>query len=825
MLPIVSTLSFHNAFAYIKSIMPALLYTESPLNPLRIVRHWPDAGLSFEKHRWLFPLLKYPDEPVDIFTFGYHPLREIYIHLTDALSEPSEAIPLANYLTPDALPMPPLHFTLVFEPETDAERLVETLVSNWQAPVYLVFSPAHIPPFEPPPRHTNTLIENILGRPWDGEKNPGWIPLPDAEMRRRAVRALGIKGFHRLYLVAGPPATTALPPYVHQLFKKWNGLTKIDEPEVDYRLFHALVSNCNWLLTSHGNVPGTVPFCFYSAQSFRSVVQDSLLTTSHTLVAFNDIDALNQAAGINVKPRGGLALSEIVPLEMLVGVTELSLSWSDLDRLDELPTLGTLQHLDLDGTLIDDLGSLTMMPQLKSLSLRCLQLTDLQPLTALPSLQNLTLNRITFAGLSDLAAIPALTSLTLDLLPIENAAPLSGCQQLRDISLNRTPLNRLDEIAQIGSLERLSICSTAVTDIKPLIALPNLRELLMDGCALDDLAPLADIKGLTTFSLAGLDEPPLQLPDLSPLAAMQGLKHLYLWNTTFQELPLGSLVSTLETLNISASLAQDLRWLTNLEVLRELEIEQLEVPALDPLMALSSLESLNVCGCKVGDLAWLRNLVQLRTLNLNLTEIADLRPLASLSHLRSLSLAGVYIDSSNKQSGNLDVLSSVSDLEELNVSGWQLGAPRWLASLQQLRVLDISDTDIENTAWLRGIIHLTELNLSRTPLHSLDGLSNSRQLRCLNLNETLISNLNPIRSATELEELSLRNTAINDLSVLGGLKRLKKLDLRGIPNTACDFSPLLELPRLRLLCLDSHGIHDDVLVALKRRHRVVITPT
>jgi len=98
-------------------------------------------------------------------------------------------------------------------------------------------------------------------------------------------------------------------------------------------------------------------------------------------------------------------------------------------------------------------------------------------------------------------------------------------------------------------------------------------------------------------------------------------------------------------------------------------------------------------------------------------------------------------------------------------------------------------------------------------------------LRCLNLDKTRIRNLNPLCLATELEELSLRDTAINDLTVLGGLKRLKKLDLRGIHNADSDFSPLLELPRLRLLRLDFHGIHIDVLDALMRRHRVVRTPT
>jgi internalin A len=806
--------------------MPALFYTESPLNPLCITRHRPDAGLAFEKHRWLFPTREDPDTLVSLFNFGVQPLREIYVHDPNAFGEPVEALPLALSLNPEAIPNPPLHFTVVFERQTNVPRIVDTLVTSSKTPVYLVFSQALIPPYNQPPRQTNALIENILGHEWDGNKNPGWVPLIDAEIRHRALQALGTKNFHRLYLVAAPAAPTALPPQTLALFEQSNGLTKVEEPEIDYRLFHALVSKCDWILTSHGNIPGVTPFCFYSTQDLRAFIPLLSPKVSQMLVEIDDIEVLNQAANIKVNPRGGLTLSEIVPLEMIAEATELSLAWSDLDRLDELPALNTLRHVDLDGTVIDDLRPLIQMPQLESLSLRCLQLTTLQPLTFLPSLQQIALSRVPIAGLSELAAIPRLTSLNLDLLPIDNLRPLIGCQGLKDISLNYTPLKQLDEIAQIFSLERLSICSTAITNITPLTALPNLKELLMDGCALEDLVPLAEIEALTTFSLAGLQESPMQLPDLSPLGAMQGLKHLTLYNTTLENLPSGSLVSTLETLDISATLTSELRWLTTLEVLRELEIADVEAPDLSPLGVMSSLEALNVAGCKVADLAWLKELVQLRVLNLNLTKITDLRPIAHLSRLRSLYLGGASIDSSsNSSDDSWNVLSVANELEELNLSGLQLGSPLWLADLKQLRVLDLSYTDFENCTLLCDMIHLTDLNVSETPIRTLNGLTDMQKLLRLNLNNTTINNLSPISLATELEELSLRNTSINDLRVISGMKQLQKLDLRGIPNIDCDFSPLLELPRLRLLRLESHGINHDVLCAIMQRHRVIVTPT
>jgi internalin A len=246
-----------------------LMYTETPLDPRRIARHWRDAGLAFEKHRWRLPTRADRNRLVQLFTFGDEPLQEIYIHRLNALEEPDEAIPLAFDVVPDALALP-VCFSVLYERDGLTAGVVEALVTGWQSPIHLVFSWAPLPPFNSPPTHMRALVESILDRAWTGDDRPGWVPLPEAETRRRALHAFGIKGMHRLYLVAGPADPPQLPIEALKLFEGLNGLTAVDEPDVDYRAFHTLLSNCDWVLTSHRHAPGAMPFCFYSQQDLRS---------------------------------------------------------------------------------------------------------------------------------------------------------------------------------------------------------------------------------------------------------------------------------------------------------------------------------------------------------------------------------------------------------------------------------------------------------------------------------------------------------------------------------------------------------------------------
>ncbi|WP_017662965.1 leucine-rich repeat domain-containing protein [Baaleninema simplex] len=810
--------------------MTALLYHEFPLNPTRIERYWHDAGLAFEKHHWNLPTSKYLRTT---YLFGGRPRQEAYVSQT--YSEMSHAVkdeplviaPLSRYLTPDALPEPPLHFNCIYEPQTDAvtERFVEQVVMYWPAPVYLVFSQRILRPVNILPQHTKIWVDNIIGKSWKGNFNPGWVPLDNAQTRQKALRSLGTKKFHHLYLVAGLPEAMTQSSEVNELFKELTDKKTASLPLADYRQFHDVVSNSDWVLTTHGNVADAVPYCFYSTKSLLTLTRDSGLTPSESVEEFDDIDTFNRAAGISVPPRGGLTLSEIVPLEMVEDFTELSLAWSRLDRLDELPSLRNLEHLDLEGTAVNDLTPLTLMPQLKSLSLRCLQLKDLKPLRQIPNLEKLFLNRFPLNELSDLAEVRTLRSLILDYIPLNDLTALKGCSQIKELSLHSTPLERLDGITELSALEKLSFGLTPTKDLSPLRNLSNLKELLLEDCVLEDLSPLSTLENLTTFRLSTSATPPQQLPDLSPLESLSGLKHLDLSFTIFQKLPLGSLVNTLERLDIYGCQLEDLQGLTQFKALRHLDIEEIKAPPPEQLMALNHLESLSVCYSGIKELEWLKKFVHLRQLNLNLNKVKDLRPLENLSELRSLSLALVSVDSSkSSKSHPLEVLSSLIYLEELNVAKWELGVPTWLEALSKLRVLNLRSTDFEETTWLSGLTHLKKLNLENTPVRSLDGLSACRQLRYLNLEGTQVRHLDALRFATELEELNLSKTPIEDLSGLRGLKRLKKLDLENQSPQDCDLSVLLELPRLSVLRLEKKQINVDI-EELGRRHRLIIRPT
>ena len=805
--------------------MPMLIFAESPMDPLRIARHWPDAGLAYEKHRWQFELRDAPVHSQTILGYDYSPLREIYVHRLTQCGVPFEAIPLANWLAPDAIPLPPLHFAAVADPEGGVPAAIEMLVAEWPRPVYLVLSQALIPPFDPPPRHTNQLLSHVGGRRWQESANPAWMLLPDVGARSRAVGVLGIKGFHRLYLVAGPTDPSTIPVRVHELFASWNGLTRIEEPSVDYAAFHALVSSCDWVLTTHNHVAGTTAFCSYSLTDLRPTLRRFAPDRAGGLVETDDIAVFNLAAGVTVAPRGGLTLSDIMPPGMVEGRTELSLAWSDLDRLDELPTLSMLRQVDLDGTLIDDLAPLARMPALERVSLRCLQLKDLRPLARLPALRHVALSRIPAAGLSALAEMPALTSLDLDRLPIADGAALVGCRRVTDLSLNHTPLTHIRDVARMASLEQLSLAATRLDAIEPLSALPALDRLVLDGVVLPDLASLPSFPAVTTLSLSGLGAAPLAVPDPAPIAAMPRLKHLRLANTTVETLSRGPADQTLESLDLSLSRVSDLHWLANLEALRDLRLAETAGINVQLLADLTSLETLDLSFCGVGALRWLGRLSRLRELHLRWTSIVELSALVELSNLRSLHLGGAVV--AEVEHPPMDVLVAVlrdASLEELDLSGWRLGATAWPATWNQVQVLSLARTDLEDTGRLRGMTRLVDLNLAGTPLRSIEGLAEAHQLRRLNLAGTRVEHLDALRGASELQVLSLRGTPVGELRPLAGLPQLRRLDLRGIAGLDADLRPLLDLPRL-LLLLDGRGGNEVVLRELMKRHRVVISPT
>ncbi|MFT4976630.1 MAG: hypothetical protein ACI8S6_002535, partial [Myxococcota bacterium] len=225
--------------------------------------------------------------------------------------------------------------------------------------------------------------------------------------------------------------------------------------------------------------------------------------------------------------------------------------------------------------------------------------TDLAPLVGLEHLRELTVIAAARAipGTPLLARLTGLTTLILRLSALD--------------------LHLLAGLPDLHTLEVRGIAP--IVDLSWLPACRALRDLRLSLCAAHDLSPLSgmDLERLHIFG--GAFRPPL-LEDLSPLAALTGLRYLGL--------------SGLRTLS-------DLRPLRTLTSLRTLHLEHnTMLTDLSPLSALAGLHALSLRGTeRAEDLRPLRALTELIELNLRGCAVEDVSPLAALPHLRTLDLS------------------------------------------------------------------------------------------------------------------------------------------------------------------------------------------
>lgn len=715
--------------------MRTILYSESPMNPLAIARQLYEAGLAFEKHHWTFPNTYY-SFPVSLleyapgnFTVPGPALKEKFI--PDPWGNPEAATPLMDYLSPDANPQPPLHFTLLYEESLSPKRresnarveqsLVWRFLEAAKIPLHLVFSRRAIAPLDQAPKSTLQLVETILGYAWTGENKPGIVPLVDSETRQRALLALGVKSFNSLYLLAGIPefdsqvlnASVDLPPDILDTLKS---LTEVDS-KIYYPSFYSLVSQCDWIMTTHSLLPEHVPFCFYSSQDLRSTLrqihQQTAREDDRELIEVTDISALprqpEQLQNVTLSPQTaqwtgikiaqGVYVSDILPLETLAGATEISLAWTGVTRIEELLQFQSLKYLNLDGIPFLDIATLSQMTWLESLSLKQVQINTLTPLVSLKKLKHLAISRMPFQGLTPLADLASLESLSLDRMKVTDLSPILGSPLLNNLSLDDTNLENLKDISKIKKLNYLSLRRTKINDLRHLSSLQSLKHLVLSETKITDVTPVGYV-----------------------------------------------------------------------EKLKVLEAEGLSVKAWSAIQNLRNLDTLKLSYSDVSDLSFINFLENLRILEINKTEVVDLSPLQESANLRKLSLYGTPV---------LDIspLSELTNLQDLDLSETYLPDYSPLSNICSLEYLYFNYTPVENITWLRKLKRLKDLRLPGTRITDISVLENLQSLEVLDLSDCKIRDVSALVHLQKLQKLDLRGTVIEDFSPLLQLPRIKELKI------------------------------------------------
>lgn len=203
-------------------------------------------------------------------------------------------------------------------------------------------------------------------------------------------------------------------------------------------------------------------------------------------------------------------------------------------------------------------------------------------------------------------------------------------------------------------------------------------------------------------------------------------------------------------------------------------------------------------------------------------EIINVDPLSELSDLVNLDISGTSIDdisplrNANKlkvlraNSTLIDDISSLKyciTLEELELGNTAISDISVFSSLRNLKKLDLSNTPTSQINNLKNCPNLTSLNLSGCYITNLSALQDLEQLNYLDISNTLVSDLTPISNLKELHSLNISGSSIVNLQVLGQMENLRELYCSN--TNVSDLSPLKNNRRLSKIYCD-HSLIDDV---------------
>lgn len=251
------------------------------------------------------------------------------------------------------------------------------------------------------------------------------------------------------------------------------------------------------------------------------------LTKLETLdVSKNPLDDISQLLPVTSLKRLKASISRLstCPVQSLINLTELSVSWNEISDLSPISSLVNLEILRATKNKIAQLPDLSPLQNLKILDIQKNTISDINPISGLSNLEVLKLDDNSVSDISGLSNLPKLRYISLEENPVSDisglikfASTLSVIDirgtQVVDISLfnswsiwfslvvRRTKITDLSPLSgkKIG---KLNIEYSDVGDLEPLAGNPYLKHLYALGSQVTDLSPLFSCPNLTLVRIS-----------------------------------------------------------------------------------------------------------------------------------------------------------------------------------------------------------------------------------------------------------------------------------------------------------------------------------
>lgn len=438
-----------------------------------------------------------------------------------------------------------------------------------------------------------------------------------------------------------------------------------------------------------------------------------------------------------------------------IGIAELNCELFSSNNLDGLDSLTKLRNLSLKAPDFGELTVLESLPELLTLDLSTTGYTYGITLPKLNTLENLSLNKISVSNFTDaLIDMKKLTTLKVNAAYYYSSSidfsELSHLSGLREVELVGSLSSNHESLEKLVGLERLVLSNTGLRTLSFVPKLTNLSELDISDNSLYDFTALENSTSLTRLNLYRLD-----IGDATWLSNMKDLKEL----------------------KVGGVQRLDGSFLQSLVELERLELTQVyELTKLDSLSGLKKLTYLDVSSNGLGSVAFVRELSELTSLNLSYNErVADISHLAELTKLEELNLSNLrYLT-------ELSPLNGLTSLKHLNLTGIASYGGNVdvavLSTLNQLEFLDISTSSIAQWDFLSSLVNLQHLIAKTYYERELPDLTELTALHTVEFERISNSSLQGLNGNVSVEKFKARELSGQDLSNLTSLTSLKKLDI------------------------------------------------
>lgn len=148
---------------------------------------------------------------------------------------------------------------------------------------------------------------------------------------------------------------------------------------------------------------------------------------------------------------------------------------------------------------------------------------------------------------------------------------------------------------------------------------------------------------------------------------------------------------------------------------------------------------------------------------------------------------------------DIDGLSSLRDLEVLDLRGNKITEIKGLENLKNLQELHLSMNKITSIDGISKLNNLQKLNLVKNQITEISGLENLTNLEELKLSANIVTEIRGFKDLTNLKKLELSYNQINEIKGLENLTQLEALDLSGNQiNEVKEINNLINLREIKL---------------------------